>query len=737
MGAVESTSVLGSHQELLDRFIGPNSIPLSDPFWEDLLSFSYPLPKLKPADLDALTREAWSTLVQHNLQTQHIGKLMAHLRRALGEAPRQQSLPLRAINAVLFTRLFVKHMVEFYSSREIWDHILLYVHDDEAGTADLAPGEQSMAVPTVQSLLQIIADCDVNAPTYILHLEVVNLLLVMLSTQLHGKITSHAHIFFDAVMGQHELAGPVVRKLLLAYMARLPVPARAPHYAVPGGGAELGVLRKVGSAAAAVLLLPYYTYTYLLSSAAAGGVGRGNCPLAENSLLLLLLLVHYGKEVPAPHGGLGGGGGGDEGEAPSALSEPGRPEYEPNAYRTALGGARDASFDVAGPDDENGAAPNVHIPFAAVYDTLGACLLDDRSTLLLYSLVHGNPAFLEYLLVRADLDTILLPLLEMLYTAPQRTANQIYMLLIVLLILSQDSSFNANVHKLLLPGVPWYKERLLPRISLGSLMVVILIRTIKYNLSKLRDVYLHTNCLAALANMAPHAHQLNAYASQRLISLFLMLARKYTRLSELSATLAKGPPAPGEAAAVPDTAGGAPSGDVPTELHIYTDFLRIVLEIINAILTYALPRNPEVVYALLHRQELFVPFRHHPRFYELLENIFTVIDFFNARIDGCVKEGEWSVERVLQLVIANTRAWRGEGMKMFTELRFTYEEELHPEEFFVPYVWSLVVAHSGIPWNPDSISLFPAKPTVELDEVFDADAFDTNSEYLPTPREDV
>ena len=30
------------------------------------------------------------------------------------------------------------------------------------------------------------------------------------------------------------------------------------------------------------------------------------------------------------------------------------------------------------------------------------------------------------------------------------------------------------------------------------------------------------------------------------------------------------------------------------ELQIYTDFLRIVLEILNAILTYALPRNPEV-----------------------------------------------------------------------------------------------------------------------------------------------
>jgi hypothetical protein len=58
-------------------------------------------------------------------------------------------------------------------------------------------------------------------------------------------------------------------------------------------------------------------------------------------------------------------------------------------------------------------------------------------------------------------------------------------------------------------------------------VVVILIRTVKYNLSKLRDVYLHTNCLAALANMAPHVQQLNAYASQRLVSLFDMLARKY------------------------------------------------------------------------------------------------------------------------------------------------------------------------------------------------------------------
>lgn len=49
-----------------------------------------------------------------------------------------------------------------------------------------------------------------------------------------------------------------------------------------------------------------------------------------------------------------------------------------------------------------------------------------------------------------------------------------------------------------------------------------------------QDVYLHTNCLAALANMAPHVQNLNAYASQRLVSLFDMLARKYVKLQAKS-----------------------------------------------------------------------------------------------------------------------------------------------------------------------------------------------------------
>lgn len=34
------------------------------------------------------------------------------------------------------------------------------------------------------------------------------------------------------------------------------------------------------------------------------------------------------------------------------------------------------------------------------------CLADEGSVLLLYSLLQGNPDFLEYVLVRTDLDTL-------------------------------------------------------------------------------------------------------------------------------------------------------------------------------------------------------------------------------------------------------------------------------------------------------------------------------------------
>lgn len=726
MGAVASTPRGDAHPKehadyLLGVLVGNKAFDLHSRLWQRLLGL--PLTLQWP---DSVIKEACESLAQNNTFTSHFAKLLINLVWSLQEAwsasPGSRVVLEKATNAVRFSCVFLKYFIEHLKHDQLASCLSICLNEKDAESTGLTTGNQNVAGFAVSALLSYSGNSDVNPSTYLLHLEVGNLLLVMMSTQLHSPASpgpKDSHILLDAAMTQERsLVSLVVRKLLLTYIARLPIPADAAYYINISKGNKQGVLSRVGSTAATVFRLPYYTYSYLVNSTRSS-------PLAQSSLLLLLVLIHYHKsvqidDVMEKKADMNGE------EAAGALVNL---CLHSNPFLQALDSARDTEFDLDIEGNTHGGFLS-RIPFAALYDTLGSCLTDESSILLLYSLVHGNSAFLEYVLVRTDLDTLLMPVLEMLYNAPRQTPNQIYMLLIILLILSQDSSFNASVHKLVLPHVQWYKERLLTQTTLGSLMIVILIRTVKYNLSKLRDVYLHTNCLATLSNMAPHVHRLNAYAAQRIVSLFDMLSRKYIKLADVTANAKL-------LRLKESLVEGLEAGEeMPTELHIYTDFLRIVLEIINAIITYALPRNPEVVYALLHRQELFHPFRDHPRFYELIENIYTVLDFFNARMDTQSSEGEWSVEKVLQIIIANTRSWRGEGIKMFTQLRFTYEEELHREEFFVPYVWQLVVAQSGITWDLETITLFPTnRPLLKLDGM--EDSGDSVFDMPATPHVEV
>jgi hypothetical protein len=56
-------------------------------------------------------------------------------------------------------------------------------------------------------------------------------------------------------------------------------------------------------------------------------------------------------------------------------------------------------------------------------------------------------------------------------------------------------------------------------------------------------------------------------------------------------------------------------------VQVLGDFMRILLEVINCILSLNLGRNPELVYALLHKQEVFEQLRPHAGFSELIENL--------------------------------------------------------------------------------------------------------------------
>ncbi|WZZ11644.1 hypothetical protein YC2023_097565 [Brassica napus] len=532
----------------------------------------------------------------------------------------------------------------------------------------------------MRSLLSFIGSTEVSPNSYVLHQELLNFMVVAMSTQLLSGPSpgpKDANPFLDAAMAQEKsIVCMAVRRLLLNYISRNHTP-NAKTYLYSDGDSP-GILERVGSAAATFVLLPL---NYLVNNTGDGS----KYPLAESSLHVLLILIHYQKSILSDESMT------DKSDD-SATSESVSKVHvfsSGNTFTKALANARDLT--------------------AQIWREMPTLVHMFGYHLLRYLILFAwNSYFKEYVLVRTDMDTMLMPILETLYNASRRTSsNQIYMMLIVLLILSQDSSFNSSIHKMILPSVPWYKEHLLHQTSLGSLMVIILIRTVQHNLSKLRDVYLQTTCLATLANMAPHAHHLSAYASQRLVSLFYMLSRKYNKLSDLTGDKLQ---------SIKISLSGeddSVSEDLAAELQIFTDFLRLVLDILNAILTYALPRNPEIVYAIMHRQEVFQPFKNHPRFHELVENIYTVLDFFNSRMDTQRSDREWSVQKVLQFIIDNCRSWRGEGMKMFTQLHFSYEQESHPEEFFIPYVWQLALSRCGFSFNPDAINLFPVPHQVE------------------------
>ena len=120
------------------------------------------------------------------------------------------------------------------------------------------------------------------------------------------------------------------------------------------------------------------------------------------------------------------------------------------------------------------------------------------------------------------------------------------------------------------------------------------VRTIQYNMLKMRDKYLHTNCLAALANMSGQFKGLHPYVAQRIVSLFETLARKHARLVDGLQGV--------------DDAGEDGFDEVSEAVQdaaVLEEVLRMVLEIINSCIVHQTQHNPNLIYTILYKKDLF------------------------------------------------------------------------------------------------------------------------------------
>ncbi|GAB1301867.1 Dymeclin [Apodemus speciosus] len=625
--------------EYLKRLSGPESISENDPFWNQLFSFSFPAPtsstELKL--LEEATVSVCKSLVENNPRTGNLGALtkvfLSRTRELRLSAECQNHIFIWQTHNALFIiccllKVFICEMSE--------EELQLHFTYEEKSPGSYSSDSEDLLEELLCSLIQLITDTPLLDITYEISVEAISAMVVFLSCQLF-----HKEVLRQSISHKYLMQGPclpytskLVKTLLYNFIRQEKPPPPGTHIfpqQSDGGGLLYGLASGVAKENAIPLSAGLWTvFTLGGAGSKAAASPELTSPLANQSLLLLLVLVNLT-------------------DAPDI----------PNPYRQAVTSFKNTQDSSPFPSS----VPHTfQINFNSLYTALCEQQTSDQATLLLYTLLHQNGNVRTYMLARTDMENLVLPILEILYHVEERSSHHVYMALIILLILTEDDGFNRSIHEVILKNITWYSERVLTEISLGSLLILVVIRTIQYNMTRTRDKYLHTNCLAALANMSAQFRSLHQYAAQRIISF-------------------------------------------AQDLSVIEEVIRMMLEIINSCLTNSLHHNPNLVYALLYKRDLFEQFRTHPSFQDIMQNIDLVISFFSSRL---LQAGaELSVERVLEIIKQGVVALPKDRLKKFPELKFKYVEEEQPEEFFIPYVWSLVYNSAvGLYWNPQDIQLF-------------------------------
>lgn len=169
----------------------------------------------------------------------------------------------------------------------------------------------------------------------------------------------------------------------------------------------------------------------------------------------------------------------------------------------------------------------------------------------------------------------------------------------------------------------------------------------------MRDKYLHTNCLAALANMSSQFRDLHPYVSQRLISLFETLAKKHQKLIQILRTTVP---------SYQDTAVTLVQENVNVEqdLDALEEVLRMLLEIFNSCLSNQLVNNPNLIYTLLYKKDVFEPFSANPRFQDIVQNVKIIVKYFSQLLQMKSQQNEVDATQVLLIIQQGAKQWSKE-----------------------------------------------------------------------------
>ncbi|XP_035212271.1 dymeclin-like [Stegodyphus dumicola] len=661
MGTSSSSLHELQDNKYLLQFSGKEAISPNDPFWNQLLSFTF-VPPHSCADgrlLEDSIRPMLDALLNNNPLTGNVSSLikvfLLHSSELKAALQCENTVFIwQAYNSLFILRCILKYFIETLGE----EGMIKQLEDVQQNKSDannvLEPAKLLESI--INALFEIVVDISLDNNTYVITVEAIHTLVVLLSVQMFSSRPAYSSVVYSVVMqGKCSIHALLLVKILLYHYSSQ---SKCPHCvsALEGGSIIAGL---------ASGLWNVLTFSYARGNSSKE-TSNGTI-LANHSLLLLLVLVnHCSNEKDMK-----------------------------NPYRSAL-----FSFKNISSSSNEATVDNIasfKFDYEILFRTLCNTLKDDQTALLTYLLLHQNPSFRHHIVFSSEIYLLVVPLLKLLYNAPEKNSHLIYMSLIILLILSEEEYFDKQSHMIKLKNVTWYTERALSEITLGGLIVLILIRTIQYNMTRMHDKYLHTNCLAALANMSAHLQNLHPYVCQKFIGLLENMGKRYLRLIDQSRSDCQ----QSEDELLPS--------DLMQDLSVLDEVLRMLLEILNSCLTHQLRNNINFLYTILYKKDIFSMFRSNSNFQDIMQNIDSVLIFFSSHLESL--EQNLSVLEVSEIIKSVSLQWSKEKMKKFPELKFKYVEEGQPEDFFIPYLWSVVFHSSDIYWNSKNILIFnPYKP---------------------------
>ena len=409
--------------EPLHRLSGATPIVADDnDLWESLHSLE--LPSSSAEELQAASHAFCAEMVRNNTTSGNFRTLLRRTVDVLRQAqkPKAATAVLRqACGCVFLLRLYLKHMIETLEPAELAAHL-----SEPPATADAT----LLVAPLVTELRQSLVRVELKEDSYLLHMEAAAALTVCLSTQLFATLTDETpQPFVACTLSSSRADADALIATLLQHVLSQPPPPQP----------STGLLRRLGRGMKSVLLLPYYSLTYLFYPTDDEAAPPA---LSDRAIQLLLLLTQH---------------------PPSTLLSPAADGTTPhNPFLDSLREMSDrqhewpaASADSAADGDpESGQLRVASVPYRELHDAIASALPEQASALLLYLLLHGNRDYLDYSLSRTDPETILVPLLRVLHDSRSLPTNRLYMLLILLLMLSQVSMHQPAIATSTSPPAP-------------------------------------------------------------------------------------------------------------------------------------------------------------------------------------------------------------------------------------------------------------------------------------------